>query len=455
MCSLTSIANNNTVDTGCNSMLDIDTHFPHYGRGSIRSSTYNYDWYLFRSKIDRLGPYYNDYSDNTSMYDDYDTYEAPIKEDTHRDSHTLRKWSNDYRYYLSSADINVEVYTDYHPDGTPVTQIDHMVNYKRDFSLHKGYLYDSFINELEDVAVSKTTRYDKRSNMIISTYKVPACGYIASKTKTKRHKPNYTQYYQSETTNEERFIVIGGKAYSNKYLYYPNGSVYSKLKLPADWNLWNSSPRCEPDEQIYVSSNMNHHKDSIDITYHHEISVDCLSLHPSNPQFEFVHNDNHCASTCTKEKHCIQVLKNDPGYITKFDMYYRSSLTGGKWVKHGTFTGGSNWFEPAKVQIEPVMVKELRIVPTGFHNSWDKVKIHSIGKVADKPDVSSDIFVEYRVSTPGAPRTQIPDNYHHGWKIDRDTSYYRDRLNDKFKDMKESSDNFDPYCDYGCCDSDT
>ncbi len=361
--------------------------------------------------------------------DDFDTFQTSIKEDTRRNSRTMRRWIHSRRIYWTSPDIKVEVIAKKTYDGTPITQIDHLVNYRTNFSLRKNNLFEEFINELENIAVSKTSRYDKQTNMIYCAYKVPACGY-------RGFKMNYRKtdnYMQSKfSTNKENIIVIGRKSYSTKYYYYANGSDYSKLKVPADYNPSDISPKTDSDEQVYVSSKIVHRKDSIDITYHHEIKIDYLSLHPACANFKLVHG--------------LNVLENDPGYITKFDMYYRSSQTEGKWIKHGTFTGGSNWFEPVKINIEPVIIKELRIVPIEYHNNWNTSKIYSIGKIYDKPDVCSDVFVEYRVTIPSIPRIYVPDNFHYELKINRDTNYYRQRNNAKFEEVKEAI-KFDLYDD--------
>ena len=354
------------------------------------------------------------------------------KENTKRDSHTRR--TNIARFNRNAekqhTHSHIKVYPGSLDDSLAVTSLDADIGYNSYLSLSKNKNFEWVIPELEEMAVSKTTRFNKFVNQTITDYQVPACGHFVSKSKRLKFNP---------VTPDKYIIEIGGKKYSNEWLYYRTGSKFTKIKLSSNWtDSQNEYPLCQSDEQVYVCNKINWRKDSIDITYHHEIQVDYLRLHPSKPIFSMIHSDAKCTPTCVSENHCIKVLKNDPGYITKFDMYYRSSLTGGKWVKHGTFAGGTNWFEIVNVQIDPVLVKKLRIVPINFHNSWENTTIHSIGKVANKPEVSSDTFVEYQVVTQHTPLTQVPDKYHYRWKDIQYTShYFKNRTNDKFQEIKE------------------
>ena len=372
------------------------------------------------------------------------------KENTQRNSHTLRTNIALFNPYAEKqyTHSHVRVYPDYHPDGIAVTSLDAALGYNPFFSLSKNKHFEWVVPELEEMACDKTVRFNKFGNQTITVYRVPASGYLVSKaknrTKTKaKSKTARSKFVTNNQDNQispgEHVIEIGGNTYSNKWLYYRTGTRFTKLKLPVNWtDSSNTIPVCQPDEQVYVSTKINWRKDSIDITYHHEIPIDYLSLHPSKPIFSMVHSDHTCTPTCSSESHCIRVLKNDPGYITKFDMYYRSSLTGGKWVKHGTFAGGTNWFEAAKVCVDSVLVKELRIVPIDFHSSWENTTIHSIGKVATKPEISSDTFVEYQVVTQHTPLNRVPDKYHYRWKeIHYTSNYFKNRINDKFQEMKE------------------
>lgn len=379
------------------------------------------------------------------------------KEDTKRNSHTYRRNiarfnSNAEKLYTHS---HINVYPDQHYNSRAVTSLDADIGYNAHGSISKNDRFKWIVPELEEMACSKTTHFDKLANQTITNYRVPACAFIVYKTKANAKRAKFNPQTQSmQNTNSmhsmqsvqpaqsRHIVVIGGKKYSNECFYYQTGSKFTKIKLPANWSdSSTASPVCQPDEQAYLSNKINWRKDSIDITYHDDIRVDYLSMHPSKADFRMIHSDSVCNSSCTNESHCIKVLTNDPGYITKFDMYYRSSLTDGKWVKHGTFTGCTNWYEVVKVKIDPILVKEIRIVPTDFHNSWDNTMFHSIGKVTIKPELSSDAFVEYQVVTQHSPYNRVPDNYHYNWKdIQYTKHYYKNKVDDKFQEMKEVSD---------------
>lgn len=317
-----------------------------------------------------------------------------FKEDHHHDSHTLRRIGSKYAQ-LKANDTHVQT-----KNPKLMQLFDNTC-----ISLNKHSGFDRLIDQIEELAEAKNgPRFCKRANCTVTTYQIPEMGDTFRFTDL---IPNDTSG-QSDTVHE-RMIQINGATYSNTQLYYPNNIGYAKLKVPKNWNPDVQMNLLDSDEHSYVSTKISHTANSIDTRYHHEIEISAVCLHPSKPIFEMIHSDAACVHDCEKPKHCIRVMTNKPGYITKFDLYYRSSQTGNKWIFHGSYCGSTHQFDSVKIPIEPVVIKELRIVPTQFENSWNKVKVLAIGKTDSVP-VSTDTFIDYVVTIPASPRTKAFDS---------------------------------------------
>lgn len=347
---------------------------------------------------------------------------------------TIRKCFN--RYY--NADYEVRVNRPFMSEGYPISPIDMILdpNIIRDncevsrfnhnkvyFSLRKKNLFDDFISEIEEIAVNRVESVDKSRNQFITTYSVPAIGYIP---KTKSKLSGLSGYdFGHFAHSSTRYIPINGVWYSNQFIYRQDGNAYIKLNVPESYIYsTNTQPPCDDNEQHFcpISTNFNRANNSFTIKYHHEISISSISIHPEKLKLKYIHGDNGCGYTCSKSKHCISVLANDPGYISKFNLYYRSSNTDGKWIAYGTYDGCTNMYAIKKVQFDEISVKEIRIVPTSTHGNVSKCKIFSIGPASVKCGLSPDTLVKYELVVPldgKAMQTRVSDNYSYSNNDDR------------------------------------
>ena len=365
---------------------------------------------------------------------------------------TIRKCSNRYAY----ADYAINVKRPYFDNTYPVTEIDFLLdssawagagadgmnvnkfNVYKTFSLRKNGLFDTFINDIEEIAVNRVESVDIARNQKIICYSVPACGHFGTPGTIKSTWPH--NWY--ETTG--RYISIGGIGYWTKNYYVQSGDIYTKLNVPKSYwdnpehELSNLLTECE---QTYCAKSGGFVKSNSSFTmgYHHDIPINCVIICPERLRFNMVHADNSsCAHNCSKSKHCIQVLTNNPGYITRFNLYYRSSNTDGKWIGLGIYDGCRNMYEPVKVYFDTIMAKEIRIVPIASHGTISKCKVMSVGPTKSKQVVSKDTVVKYTLMMPltGIPRqTSVSDNY--VWShYSKDYKYYYTKL--KRKELKNS-----------------
>ncbi len=322
-------------------------------------------------------------------------------------THTLRK-----RNYATPTEYMVNITRPLCDIGIPVTEMDDYVNDKSIFipqsynefnnkiSLGKKKMYEDFIFYIEEFCISKTEKYDIQNNMNKTIYKVPIIGYI--KNESDRNY-NYQTSMFKEKIQDEKFIMINHKMYSiNKY-YRAFGLNYTEVNIPENY-FTNTKP--DIGEHYYTSDKMSCLKDNITYSFHHEIKISSLIIKPENMSFKNVHGDNTYSqyerrntSLMRKKKYFIKVLENDPGFITKFELQYRSDLTNGQWIKHGIYNGNVSIADSVKICFEEIQVKEIKIVPISFHKSFEKVQIKFIGK-ADVKISTDDIFVTYEISIP-------------------------------------------------------
>ncbi len=391
--------------------------------------------------------YYHTESDYDYLYGNNDDNYNCIKSDRKSDGHTFR--ANILRNY-QNAEYTVDIKRPYNKDGIVVTHLDSLIgsislNRYWNISLRKGKLFDRFISEIEEIANNKKVTYDKGSNMNLTHYFVPSTGLIIN-SKQNNSNVNFGSVFDNDYNVKERFITIGFNTYSNKYQYKKVKDSLVKINIPiTDYNTLYSD-----NEQRYLPTKFSVGKNNINMTFHHTMTISSLIICPETLIFERIHGDNsNCVKGCSKNKHTISVLKNDPGYITRFNLYYRSSKTHGKWINHGIYQGCSALLTPVKVSFDPVEVDELRIEPIDYVTKFDKVKIHAVGEKLLSNPVADNIVVEYIVKTPRDgkySKRKICDSCH---RVDKDIKFWQFRHKNSIKPRYNSVSNmnYDEVCD--------
>jgi hypothetical protein len=337
-------------------------------------------------------------------------------------THTMRQ-----RNYVTEKEFCVIPKRPSCEDGIPLTEMD---EYFTDTNVFRSYLtsrpiplgkkdlYDDFVFYIEELCSSKTVTYDKRSNMIKTAYKVPIIGFL--KKETVQHSYNSPEY---QSQNDDKFIMIHGKLYSLDKYYREVGLEYTEVTIPEGYF---SDVRLDTGEHSYIAQKTSCSKDTITFSFHHDVMISSLLIKPEKMTFKNVRGDNthsrydrRNTSLMRKQKYCIKVLENEPGFISKFELHYRSELTNGQWVKHGIYNGNVSIADSTKISFDEIQVKEIRIVPISVHKSFDRVHIKFIGKVDVKPK-SEEIFVTYEVLTPRDGQylkysSKVVDKYSTNW----------------------------------------
>lgn len=343
---------------------------------------------------------------NAEISDIEDLYNPDFTVQRKPNSHTMRKCMP-----REPCEYIVKIDRPMCDDGIPVTEMDEYLDnrafiqsqyHPTEISLHKKGKYDQFIYAIEECCVEKTMTYDKQTNSNKTKYKVPAIGVLVDYETPRFYSKTYDV---SETDKKtQKFIIVRGKLYSvNKY-YREVGLDYSEIHLSE--NYFHTNVPHADDETVYATSKVNFSKGNLTYSFHHDMKISSILVRPELMKFKKVHSDNSASrydrknpDILRKQMHYINVLDNDPGFLSKFEMFYRSDNTNGQWVKHGVYNGNVSIADSTKISFDEIMAKEIRIVPLSFHKSYEHTRVNFIGKCKVKPK-SEDIFVTYEVSTP-------------------------------------------------------
>lgn len=300
----------------------------------------------------------------------------------------------------------------------PVTEIDDVIGMSYfsheeiDISLGKNNMFDTVHDALDTYATSMNKTFDVYTNMEKRTYTVPVIGYIDIRSTTTydfdcdyfhnghKWKPSAgntsRNHIHGDNVPRERFIM-DGDTYSTLKKYKRHGSKYVALNIPSD----TQSDHLGENEQKFRVAKFSPNKSSITITLPKETILSGFTLEPEKMIFEQIHSTTiRCGHHCSKMKHHISCLKNDPGFVITFKLFIRSSLTDGQWLSLGTFSGNSSMYDSTRIAFENLQVKEFRIVPTNYHTSYDKIRITPIGPSISSTSVSDEEFVTYTLKTP-------------------------------------------------------
>lgn len=329
-----------------------------------------------------------------------------------------------------ATEVILEIQRPHSDDGMiPVTEIDDMLDmhdltfsdnrYGTELHLGNHDMFNTVRDALDIYASNMVQKYDRQYDLIIKTYNVPVIGFLAMDkrdtsfgigteyAKSNRWSRDYYSHRRTENAgsddieykeHRERFIIINGNKYSKNKTYKRHGGGYVPLNIPVDYS--SASPIIYENEQNFRSDKKTNSKDII-LNMPVEIELSGLSVHPEPLLFEQIHSTAiRCHDKCTKNKHCIQCLKNDPGYLISFKMSIRSSLTDGKWLSLGTFAGNNSIYDSHRISFDTILVKQIKIEPTLVHGTFQKVVLFPIGPSVGSGVASDEMFVTYIVNEP-------------------------------------------------------
>ena len=320
-----------------------------------------------------------------------------------KENHTLKRTGNITWGTISFREPYLEIFRDYF-DEIPITQIDEefgmsygcLANLGEPFlSLGKQDLYNKIKEALNKYAIKQNKKIN--TTYEDTTYVVPVIKYI------QKNIPKAKQKENEIAKPIERTIIVNGNSYSISKKYKRiGGENFIPLKIPEDIDE-KLNIKLEEYESYCNISKFNNNKNTIKITLSQEYELSSLHIKPEPLIFEKIHDTTMNCDTkykkCDKYKHCINCLKNNPGFITSFELAIRSSLTNDLWVSIGTFNGNNNLYESTKISLGKILVKEIRITNIKFINSIDKIDIIPIQYTLEK-NIIKDEYVTYKLIEP-------------------------------------------------------
>lgn len=265
--------------------------------------------------------------------------------------------------------------------------------YGKSISLRCQNLFDTLIDDLEKHCISKKVTSNMRAGTDVIEYVLPVTGHIDSaslyrediynpvacpkkqivkqkiQNQPRRRKFRSYRYYEAQKASDKsHYIRINGNMYSVDNVYKRSGTDFVPIII--------HKASDEPILDLSESYQRNRHSvgTSITISFTQDTHLTGLVLEPEPMKFEYVYEDVDARRSQRRGRGFIKCLTNDPGFITKFELFYRSTQTDGLWVKYNIFDGNDCNHKPTKIVFdEQITAKEIRIIPLSYHNSFEKV----------------------------------------------------------------------------------
>lgn len=289
-------------------------------------------------------------------------------------------------------------------DMIPVTDVDDLLSDfeiaagTTELTLRKANTFANVKEALELYSTEVTKTYDSKTNLEKHIYCVPVVGYlknsITSNTKSSNHK-SQSNTSDSEMSRKERFIIIDNHKYSCDKVYKPHSGMYIPFVIP-------NIPEVElsPQMQYFRISKTSFEGNTFTFTLPIPMRISGFAMRAEPFKYNYVHSTAfHCNHKCQKQKHSIRVLSNNPGFIKKFDLSFRSPDTQGKWVEMGKFDGSKSIFSHDLIQFDEILTKEFRITVTDYEGNIEKIRVEPFGKMISSNQIDSST-VTYTLHTP-------------------------------------------------------
>jgi len=314
----------------------------------------------------------------------------------------------------------------------------------KSFPLRHRKMYDTLIDALEKYCISKKCIYNKRTGFDQFKYTIQTTGHIdfaslykndddiynpiacpkkdykkqslPSKTYRKIKFHSWRAYNKKkEFDNRINYIYINGNKYAVNNVYKRNGTDF----VPVIIHKKASTPILNVDE-VFIRNHCSVNV-AVNVNFTKDTTLSGLVLNPEPMKFENIYEDfnenkknikkniknsndkkrsQQNRSTRQNRRRFIRCMINDPGFITKFELSYRSSQTNGQWIKYNIFQGNVSNHEPTKIVFDDLIIaRQIRIVPLSHYKSFEKVIVEPFAnKIPIDNDASSS--VTYIVHTP-------------------------------------------------------
>lgn len=346
-----------------------------------------------------------------------------IKSSSYSQGHTYRHCYNGYSILNRHTLQCTRPFTT--PSLIPITEVDSLLS-ARDIhtmryvnpTLDKRELFNDIIENCEEFASDKNVVYDHKTGLDKYEYTVPIIEHLnlnkipcvediykpqscpkkifskpVQNNQSKNNKKRSWKYYEAKKQNriEAQYVVIDGNRYNSNYIYKHSAIGFVPVVMHPVKQI-----EYDIDESILRSKTFTS-KTSVTVNFAKDSKVNGIVLNPEPMKLEYVYSDTYRGR---HNSNYIRVMVNNPNYIQKFELYYRSSNTDGQWVKYGIFDGNSSIFDSIKIKFDEIVAKEIRIVPITHTGSFEKVSVSPLTYMEKRYDADEDDSVTYTIYLP-------------------------------------------------------
>jgi len=326
-------------------------------------------------------------------------------------SHTLRKGYYECDQY-SQPTLQIQRYHNSEFDGIPVTDVDVIDKngylmydgrrgnhfwpnpYYLGIPLHSARLYKDLLGYIKDAAIKTTRKHDPLKHTVTTSYTVPASGHLINHprvhteivpekhasfhisssvshpivTRKTEHSSNDSKYNRLK---HRPVVSYNGQLYDSTQYYRKSGASLTPITYPFGYGpvhtpIWQECHYARIDQT-------QHRTQCLIFKFHREQTFCGLRLHPEKMSFDGVHCNEQCKSRpCHKRKHRLQILKTEPGYVTSFEIEYRSN-TIRDWISLGKFTGSTSESEIVDIAFDETVASKFKFTPIEYHKSFAKI----------------------------------------------------------------------------------
>lgn len=358
------------------------------------------------------------------------SFDINMSESSYLQGHTFRHRYNRYTNYkrgmleCSRPLMNNEL--------IPITEVDSLLSVRDiytllkpkyffrgvSFTLEKHELFNDFIEACEEFATEKKVTYDVKTGLDKYEYEVPVVDFLnpykiphgkdiydpipcpkkgivkPKQQQSKKNKKRSWKYYEmkKQAKAESHYVVIDGNRYNSDFIYKRSANGFIPITIHPDQKIEYD------DGESILRSKTSTSKTSVTITFPKDSKINSIILKPEPMKFEYIY-DTRVRGGRRNASH-IRVLENDPNYIQKFELYYRSSNTDGQWIKYGIFDGNTSIFDSTKIKFDEIVAKEIRLIPLVHTGSFEKVTVTTLTHIEKRYDEAEDDMVIYTIYLP-------------------------------------------------------
>jgi len=339
---------------------------------------------------------------------DYSDY-YPIKNDWHKNKHTLRYKHTSYGLKSCKNPI-LECNRVIKKDKKPITELDEFF-FNTNTSLgplNKEILWSNVENLLEDLSNSTSKKWTPYEGVVYKTFHIPVKNYILQDTIRKEmswlkwnnqhYDPSYLYTFDGSDDDSKGILK---KYCLSKWIEPEIDNLESTGKKV--FNQKNNKKKLVKTKECYCEIDLG------DVS--HIQSIVTFGKYPSTRYFPKRKKSSYTRYYCDTSKPHVNVVErvSDDSYVTKYSVSYKDSQTQ-KWIQYNEFMDGNINSYTSKINAVSILSRYIRIKPIEYVNTKSMIIYVYVSKNKNKTerhDTDNDDEEEELVSYTLLPPTDI------------------------------------------------